>query len=71
MHIAVEVSHRRAAVAVEGAIRIVQPQGTAAALQRVAVSVVERVGKGDIAGVLAHVVDSVPTARVLAINPHN
>lgn len=71
MHIAVEVGHRRVAVAVERTIRVVQPQIAAAALQRVAESVVERVGKGDVARVLALVVDSVPAARVIAINPHD
>jgi hypothetical protein len=72
LHIAAEAGRRIMAVTVERTIRVVQPQAVAAAaLQRVAVSIVKRVGKLDVARVLALVVDSVPAARVIAINPHD
>ena len=71
VHVAGEVGRGITAVAVEGAIIIVQPDRAAAALQHVLEPVVERVSEMDAAWVLALIVDSIPAAGVVAINPHH
>lgn len=71
MHVTGEVGRGIMAVAVKGAIIIVQPDWPAAALQHVLVPVIERVGEMDAAWVLALIVDTSPAAGVGTINPHH
>lgn len=72
MHVAGEVGRCGAAVTVEGAVIIYQPQRATAALQHVLEPIArEPISEVDVAWVVGLIVDPRPAARVSTIDPHH